>query len=269
MSAFWLKLIAAASMLTDHIGALFFPAAFRSAHRGARFVPTLCLSCGAEGAANTRRPARYLARLGVFALLSELPFRLAFSVGWEYPLPPERAFYPAGRRGVLPCVFLSKTAAGASFTLSAAASAQLAGTDYGAYGVLCVVSFYLLRRERAGQGIVFSLLTALNSICAPAPLQAFAVLGLAPCALYSGERGRDHAGCFMCFIPLIFCCSGASEPSPDHPCARTIPSHQSSKSGSGCAASGWESAYSTSSRSPSSARVCAQNPGTSRLILLL
>lgn len=200
MSAFWLKLIAAASMLTDHIGALFFPQLSVLRIVGRVSFP-LYAFLAAEGAANTRRPARYLARLGVFALLSELPFRLAFSVGWEYPLPRNVLFTLLA--GVACCLVFSsqKPLPALLFTLSAAASAQLAGTDYGAYGVLCVVSFYLLRRERAGQGIVFSLLTALNSICAPAPLQAFAVLGLAPCALYSGERGRDPRWLFYVFYP--------------------------------------------------------------------
>lgn len=200
MSAFWLKLIAAVTMLIDHTGVLFFPQLSVLRVVGRVSFP-LYAFLAAEGAANTRRPGHYLARLSLFALLSELPFRLAFSVGWNNLLPQNVLFTLLA--GVACCLVFSsqKPLPSLFFTLSAAASAQLAGTDYGAYGVLCVVGFYLLRRERAGQGIAFSLLTALNSICTPAPLQAFAVLGLAPCALYSGERGRDLRWLFYVFYP--------------------------------------------------------------------
>ena len=82
-----------------------------------------------------------------------------------------------------------------------ASAAQLAGADYGAYGVLAVVFFYLLREEKAGQGISFSLLTAAHCILTADPLQAFSVLGFLPCARYNGERGRDLRWLFYAFYP--------------------------------------------------------------------
>ena len=200
MSAFWLKVIAAAAMLTDHIGALFFPqtAVLRIA---GRLAFPIYAFLAAEGAAKTRHPCRYLARLGAFALLSELPFRLAFSISLNKPALLNVLFTLfAGAACCMVCS-VQKALPSFCFILSAAAAAQLSGSDYGAYGVLCIVCFYLLRREKAGQGIVFALLTAFNSILVPAPLQAFAVLGLAPCALYSGERGRDLRWLFYAFYP--------------------------------------------------------------------
>lgn len=199
MSAFALKMIAAATMVIDHVGAMFFPqiAVFRVVGRVAFPIYAFL---AAEGAAKTRNPSRYLARLAVFALISELPFRMALSVGWDKYTPQNVLFTLLA--GVACCVVCSsqKPIPSALFTVFAAAAAELCGTDYGAYGVLCVAGFYLLRGKTAEQGMAFSLLTALRVILT-APIQGCAVLGFLPCACYSGQRGRDLRGLFYAIYP--------------------------------------------------------------------
>ncbi|MDR1320828.1 MAG: conjugal transfer protein TraX [Gracilibacteraceae bacterium] len=76
MSAFWLKILACLIMLTDHTGAIF-PTPYWLRFIG-RIAFPLFVYFVAEGCARTRNINRYLFRLGLFALISEIPFDIAF-----------------------------------------------------------------------------------------------------------------------------------------------------------------------------------------------
>ena len=74
---FTLKMIAIISMLTDHVGCILFPdeLIFRAIGRIA--FPIFCFLV-VEGFFHTRNTWNYLMRLCIFAILSEIPFDLAF-----------------------------------------------------------------------------------------------------------------------------------------------------------------------------------------------
>ena len=73
-----LKLIACITMLIDHIGAVFFPSLILLRIIGRLSFPIYCFLL-AEGAAHTKHAPRYALRLLLCALISELPYDLAFS----------------------------------------------------------------------------------------------------------------------------------------------------------------------------------------------
>ena len=78
MTAFAIKVIAAFCMLIDHIGAVFpeyTPAFFRWIGRIAFPIYAYMI---AQGCRRTKNINKYLLRLGVFALVSEIPFDMAF-----------------------------------------------------------------------------------------------------------------------------------------------------------------------------------------------
>jgi len=78
MTAFVLKVIATLTMLIDHVGAVFpltFPMYFRFIGRIAFPVYAYMI---AQGCKHTSNINKYLLRLGIFALISEIPFDLAF-----------------------------------------------------------------------------------------------------------------------------------------------------------------------------------------------
>ena len=78
MTAFILKIIASISMLIDHTGAVFIeytPMSFRWIGRIAFPIYAYLI---AQGCKHTENIDKYLLRLGVFALISEVPFDIAF-----------------------------------------------------------------------------------------------------------------------------------------------------------------------------------------------
>ncbi|MBR6407084.1 MAG: hypothetical protein IKS19_00620 [Clostridia bacterium] len=84
MTGFQMKIVAVISMLTDHIGYIFFPRemVFRVIGRIAFPIYAFLI---AEGFGHTKSRIKYAARLGLFALISEIPFDLAFCKAWFDP----------------------------------------------------------------------------------------------------------------------------------------------------------------------------------------
>ncbi len=78
LMGFHLKLIALVAMIVDHVGAAFpMPDIFRVIGRLSFPIYAFLI---AEGCRHTRNLHRYLFRLGLFALISEVPFDWAFGV---------------------------------------------------------------------------------------------------------------------------------------------------------------------------------------------
>lgn len=79
MTAFFLKIIAVLAMVVDHTAYVFVPGSsvfyFPMRIIGRLTMPIMCFFA-AEGVRKTRNIRKYLIRLFVFALLSEMPFRL-------------------------------------------------------------------------------------------------------------------------------------------------------------------------------------------------
>lgn len=77
LTGFHLKAIALAAMIVDHAGAVFFPQ-YDFLRAIGRTAFLLYAFLAAEGCRRTGNRNRYLLRLGLFALISEVPFDLAF-----------------------------------------------------------------------------------------------------------------------------------------------------------------------------------------------
>lgn len=78
LTGFHLKLIALAAMIVDHVGAVF-PTSDALRVVGRLAFPIYAFLI-AEGCHHTRNRQNYLIRLGLFALISEIPFDWAFGV---------------------------------------------------------------------------------------------------------------------------------------------------------------------------------------------
>jgi hypothetical protein len=81
MSTFLLKIIAIIAMFIDHTGAILIPR-YHAAYWPCRFIGRLAFPIFAfllvEGFHHTRNVKKYLLRLGIFALISEIPYDIGF-----------------------------------------------------------------------------------------------------------------------------------------------------------------------------------------------
>ena len=160
MTAFVLKIIALICMIIDHTAYVFpmyFPEYFRVI---GRLAFPLYVFLIAEGCRHTRSMKKYLFRLALFALISEIPFDLAFNQNFFLPIDinfinDTNIFYTLFL-GVL-CVYalqifkekIPKFALALSVPVTAAAMflAYLLETDYGAFGVAFIFLMYITPRK--------------------------------------------------------------------------------------------------------------------------
>ena len=155
-----------------------------------------------EGFQKTRNLKKYIMRLGIFAVIAEVPFDLCFT---------SRAFSLSHQSVMLTLLvgvitmwlvsllerhvanrFLLVPCAAVVIALGAAA-AELMNTDYGYMGVLCIMTLYVLRREKWMQ-ITGGCLVFLWEIWAP--------IAFIPIGFYNGERGLRLKYIFYLFYPL-------------------------------------------------------------------
>ena len=203
LSAMTLKYIAMATMLVDHMGYVLFPWILWLRCVGRIAFPIFAFQI-AEGCIRTHDRRRYALRLLLFAVLTEVPFDLAFS---GRPLDPS---YQNVLWTLLAGALVCWAADWAQRTPDAlhllAATAAFAGafwllevchTDYGGWGALLVVLFYGVRRvscgtvvKRMAQAVglaVFSI-----GIMGGVSIELWSLAALLPLWLYNGRRGYSN-----------------------------------------------------------------------------
>ena len=202
MTGFQLKLLAILAMTADHIGAVFFPEIPLLRWIGRLAMPVLSFFIG-EGLRHTRSPRRYLLRLTGFALLSELPFDLAFSGGIEWG--HQNAYFTLALGLLALWAIQSRGMEGWLLALTAALAAELLGCDYGMYGVLLILLLDRFHRARSEQLAAAALL---NLAFFGLQTQTLSLIALPLLWLYNGKRGRDDRRLFYLYYPAHLCVLG-------------------------------------------------------------
>lgn len=202
-----LKLIACVSMLIDHMGYAFFPQALWMRFVGRLAFPIYCFLL-TEGAHYTKNAGKYALRLGIGAVLSELPFDLLFFgritltyqnvmitllLGFAMLQCMKRAqWLPWKLLLVLPFYWL----------------ADRLHTDYAGRGILVIALFSLTRCyswRLFAQTLGLILLFACPDATGALPWTTFAVLAMVPIALYTGRKATVSKGVqtgFYLFYPV-------------------------------------------------------------------
>lgn len=209
-----LKFIAITTMLVDHMGAVLFPNIILFRMIGRLAFPIFAFLL-VEGYFHTRNVQKYLVRLGVFALISEVPFDLAFF---------QQSFY-WGHQNIFFTLFLALLAiwlfdtmkdkhallAWGSLLVIAMVSAFFR-TDYDILGILTMFFFYYYRADNkrallsvAMLHIVYGLLATgigSGSFYIRGAMQSLAALSMITIASYNGEKGKNYKYLFYAFYPV-------------------------------------------------------------------
>lgn len=202
MTGFQLKLLAMLAMTADHIGAVFFPEIPLLRWIGRLAMPVLCFFIG-EGLRHTCSPRQYLLRLTGFALLSELPFDLAFYGGIEWG--HQNVYFTLALGLLALWAIQSRGMEGWLLALTAALAAELLGCDYGMYGVLLILLLDRFHRARSEQLAAAALL---NLAFFGLQTQTLSLIALPLLWLYNGKRGRDDRRLFYLYYPAHLCVLG-------------------------------------------------------------
>lgn len=206
MSALTLKIIACIAMLLDHIGytvKITYP--YRIIGRIAFPIYAFLLT---EGYHHTKDFKRYLKRLFLFALVSEIPFNL-FSKGKLIDISSSKNIFFTLSLSLLllywldeskkiyedkPRLILLSTILVSLFCLTA----ELINVDYGFYGILTVLCFRYMKHCRrknlatiTGHTVVIFSYILLSQNNSWAFVQLYALFALVPILLYNGKKGHN------------------------------------------------------------------------------
>ena len=214
-----IKIIAILSMLIDHIGAVVVYRYIEHAYNQGTVVsgtvydlyyllrsigrwgfPIFCFLL-VEGFLHTRSTAKYALRLGIFALISEIPFNLAFS-GQVFDPSYQNVFFTLFI-GLLVMVcfrMVERTNLHIVFKILFSLLSLTAGyciatflcTDYNGIGVCCILVIYFFRNNKSLQLLAGSLAFMWE---VPAPM------AFIPIAFYNGKRGLKMKYFFYAFYP--------------------------------------------------------------------
>ena len=212
-----LKGIAAALMLTDHVGAILLPEVPVLRCVGRLAFPIFAFFI-AEGYAHTRDFGRYFRRLAILAVVSEIPFNL--ENGTVFDLTRQNVLFTfclalLTLRGL---EVLGRERgfgrwAGCGLVLAAGfAAGELLRTDYGGWGVVTVALLQLCRDGKYAKLWLLLAMAAVNglgmgSLTMPVfggemPIQIFAVAALPVIWLYNGQAGpKGLRRAFYVFYP--------------------------------------------------------------------
>ena len=199
-----LKIIAALFMVIDHAGYMFFPKVIWIRKVGRISFPIFAFFI-AEGFFHSKDRHRYLLRMLLFAVISELPFDLAFFGKWYWKYQNVMFSFALA---ILALMIFEKCrengkwwgwALGLLGIGGCAWASVLLKTDYSYYAVILVAVFYIFRGAGRicsnGAGLLFQVLDH------PHDVQTWSILSFIPLMLYNGEKGPGLKWLFYLFYP--------------------------------------------------------------------
>ena len=145
-----------------------------------------------QGYMHTRNFNRYALRMGIFALLSEVPYDLLFQGTWLEFQRQNILFTFLTALFVMKLLDTSAKSRNIFMFIGAVILTILPyflHFSYGVYGVLTVLCFYLFQKYRGIDAVAFAALTYGQYAQDGNTTQLYAIAAAIPVLLYNGKRG--------------------------------------------------------------------------------
>lgn len=196
LNSFQLKCIAVITMIIDHTGAVLFPGILMFRYIGRISFPIFCFLL-AEGFFHTKDVRKYMLRLGMFAVISEIPYDLAFR-NTVLEVEHQNVFFTLFV-GVVMMYALEMSGewpVKAVEVVLAMWAASVCCSDYSYKGIMLIAVYYFLRKQRWAKhsaGAAWNLLWG--------EIQRYGAFATVFLALYNGEKGPSMKYFFYLFYP--------------------------------------------------------------------
>lgn len=199
LSSFSLKCIACLSMVSDHIGIVFFPQYEIFRMLGKIAFPIFCFLL-VEGLNHTRDVKKYLLRLLLFAFVSEIPYDLGIS-GKAINFNEQNVFFTLFFGLLLMAVFKEKMhfILKILITIAVCAVVYFMNCDYNLFGIALILIYFGAGKMKHIFGALWHpalWIWEMGFSC-----QYFGVFATPLLLCYNGERGRKAKYLFYIFYP--------------------------------------------------------------------
>ncbi|HHZ01502.1 MAG TPA: TraX protein [Tissierellia bacterium] len=199
MNSLILKSIALLTMIIDHYGAIFQSQVYIYRIIGRLAFPIYCFLL-VEGYAHTRNVKKYAGRLLIFAIISEIPFDLAFfnNIGFEHQNILFTLFI-----GLITIYLLDKkdkkNLNDSLIIVTACVLSSLLRTDYQFVGIIYIFAFYYTRSFPKKKRFSIIALVMLLTNLSLGRIQQFSVLSLFLIYFYNYKIGIKNKALQMSF----------------------------------------------------------------------
>lgn len=206
LSSFELKIIALLTMVIDHVGAIFFPELNILRVIGRLSFPLFCF-LAVQGFLHTKNIYKYLGRIAVCALVSEIFYDLAFFGTINFNAQNSLFTLLAGLGSLLVMTKQGYTT-GCVFAIVSGYFLSVLHVNYGLYGTILIVLIYFAYRfcmETQKSMYLSWGIVALYMVFFQANIQAYGVFAIIFMVLYSGQEGpknRFIKNFFYMFYPV-------------------------------------------------------------------
>lgn len=210
MSSFALKVVACFTMFLDHIGYFIYGGKISFLNFIGRLAFPIFAFQISEGYCHTKNLKKYVFRLFIFALISQIPFMLfhnLISSGFAISV------FGTLLLGLFCIIIYDKfdfKPLSIVISIGIAVIAELINCDYGFYGVAIILLFYIFRNNKILMNLSFIICTVLkyayfiykyNNAIIYACLCAFTIFPLFFIDLYNKKQGRKVKYFLYIFYP--------------------------------------------------------------------
>lgn len=199
MTTFLMKWIAVLTMITDHVGRMFFPDVHIFNIIGRIAFPLFAFLL-VEGFVHTENLKKYMLRMLIFACISEIPYDLAMQETWlEFSRQNTIWTLTLGLLMLALCrKYQYSVWAVAGIAVVCCAAAALLRFDYGAGGIVLILILYFLRDR---QWLKYLAMLGL-SVLWFGGTEIAAMISIIFMLAYNGKHGKNMKYMFYWFYPV-------------------------------------------------------------------